>query len=324
MSEPIKPTVALTLVTATEPKRLTKGFKLQNGELQKAIGGVLIEGEAEVREVKGPQGFARLLLKLGANQALVYGVPKIAPVKLVTKDAWLNAGRPEGTLPRTAEMFDWTDGPGVMMLDYDPGKDASVRSREELVDALREAVSGLADAVMMWWPSASSFIKNRKTGELLRGLQGQRLYLLVADAKDIPRAGKVVVESLWAHGHGYFEISKSGALLSRTLVDATVWQTNRLDFAAGASCKAPLYQDRGKPVVIPGTVEVVNTAEAIPDPSPDIRAKAAAARDIAQKDKKPEAEIVRERWADERVEEMVNNPLTNVIRDTVPDAGRPG
>ena len=37
--------------------------------------------------------------------------------------------------------------------------------------------------------------------------------------------------------HGHIQISKAGALLPRTLVDAAVWQRNRLAFAAGSECQ---------------------------------------------------------------------------------------
>ena len=55
------------------------------------------------------------------------------------------------------------------MLDHDP--DEVALSREELVGLIRSAAPGLADAAMLWWPSASSHICDAETGEELAGLR---------------------------------------------------------------------------------------------------------------------------------------------------------
>src|SRR5262249_34403346 len=41
-----------------------------------------------------------------------------------------------------------------------------------------------------------------------------------------------IYQALWLAGHGYIMVSKSGQALDRSLVDASVWQPERLDFAA--------------------------------------------------------------------------------------------
>ena len=170
------PKIPVSVITSTNPNRLTKSFHLRQGELQKSAGGVLVEGRVETAKVDGLSGFDKLLTALGPDQALAYGQPKIAPATLVTKDKFHEAGEPEGSLPRTAEMFSWNDGPGVLMLDHDPepGDGAKRFDRDELVAALRQAVPGLENAAMLWWPSASSFIVNSKSGEQLTGLNSPR------------------------------------------------------------------------------------------------------------------------------------------------------
>ena len=74
--------------------------------------------------------------------------------------------------------------------------------------------------------------------------------LPVADARDIPRIGRVLVGRLWLSGQGIMRVSASGQFLPRTLVDATVWQANRLDFASGASTGPGLEQRRGLPLIV--------------------------------------------------------------------------
>lgn len=97
--------------------------------------------------------------------------------------------------------------------------------------------------------SASSFIRNSETGEELRGQGGQRLYFVVEDGRDIPRAMGVLAQRLWLAGHGWIAVSGSGSKLDRTLFDTSVWQPERLDFVGGADCTPPLEQRRPKPSI---------------------------------------------------------------------------
>ena len=254
----------LTIATSTFPEVLTKRFSLEDGKLKKESGGVLVTGAAEVREVASLAEFATLLTALGPNQALIYGLPPVSETELVTSAAWEAEGRPAGKLPRTNETFAWPTGPAILMIDYDPETGSAALSREDLVEALRDAVPALRDVAMLWWPSASSHIRDTSTDEDLTGLRGQRLYVMVADGQDIPRAGKIIADRLWLAGHGYVKVSASGSLLPRTLVDTMVWQPSRLDFAAGAQCEGPLVQDRGEPMLIAGTTEMLDTRACFP------------------------------------------------------------
>jgi hypothetical protein len=294
-------------ITATKPPRLSKRYKLDSdGTLQKQPGGALVNGRVEPVDVEGLQGFADLLQSLTPSQALTYGGPAAA-ADLVTKEQYAKADRPHGAVPRANSHFVWQAAPGVLMLDHDPADDAAALTRDQLVSVIRSAVPGLADAAMLWWPSSSSHIANADTGEDLTGLRGQRLYIAVADASDIPRAGEALVERLWAAGYGWFTVSKSGARLERTIIDAAVWQPSRLDFAAGAATDAPLRQDRGEPVWIDGTTEVVDTATAIPDPDAGERATAETERAKAKAAVRDQAEDARETWIAERVEEIAEH-----------------
>jgi hypothetical protein len=300
------PICRVTLVTSSKPARLTKQFCLRDGELQKVAGGVLVEGRAEVQAITNLAEFKKLLMRLISSQALTYGIPKFASeVKLTTQKKWLAEGRPDGVIPRTQEMFEWPDGPGIMMFDYDPQPNSTPLNRKKLRSAISEAVPGLADVAMLWWASASSHILNKDTGEELNGLRGQRLYVIVEDAGDIPRATDAIVTYIWANGGGHFEISKSGSLLPRTILDTSVWQTNRLDFAAGADCVPPLCQKRGKPITLSGKIKVVDTISAIPNPPDEIKSLAAVRKATAKKLKEEEAGLIREEWTEKRVIEMV-------------------
>lgn len=172
-----------------------------------------------------------------------------------------------------------------------------------MVAAIRAAAPGLADAALLWWPSASSCIWQGERE--VRGIRGQRLWMLAGDAADIPRAGAVLRDRLWLAGHGCIEVSKSGALLERTLIDASVWQPSRLDFAGGAACSGGLDQRRGDPVTVPGAIEVIDTRAALPDLTDAVRTRLAELKAEARTAAAPDAHAAREEWIAARVAEML-------------------
>jgi len=289
----------LTIITSTKPKRLTKHYSLQDGKLIKAGGGNMATGDAWTVEVKGLQELADLLAGLQPNQALCYGTPERDSVDVVTRDVWQKMGKPESVIPRIKETFFWPTDCAVMMLDYDPQLNRQPLDRDGLLAVLHEAVPAIASVSCLWFPSSSSHITNDETGEDLTGLKGQRLYFIVRHGGDIERAGKDLQTYLWAAGHGHIQISTAGSKLKRTTFDASVWQTNRLDFAAGASCFAPLSQRRGEPVLIEGESEVLDTMTVIPPPNETIRAKAQANVQAEMQEADEEAQIVRNGYVEE-------------------------
>ena len=319
VAEPTVYTIPATFsrITATNPPVCTKSFFMpsdgKGGRLpmRKETKADVYEGDVERVEVDSLAAFAEVLKGLGTNQCLTYGAPALPKVKLTTKDKWERMGFPDTHVPRTKNAFSWTPKPGIFMLDYDAPKDGTpVLSREELVAAVRKACPGLADAAMLWWPSTGSCIWNAETNEELVGIRGQRLYILVREASDIERAGKALDTLLWAAGHGRFEVGDVGQKLEKGLFDKSVWQSNRIDFAAGAKCTAPLEQRRGDPVLIPGSVEFVNTRSAIPSPPQFGGNEAADANKRAAKAKiMKEAEEVTERCIEKGVAKLIaNNP----------------
>ena len=243
------PFVPLTLVTSEYPPVLTKQFDLlDSGKLKKSTSAQLAVGRIEILEIADLEALAKVTLGLRKNQALIFGLPKDRKAKKLVTEARLD--EVPGAIARTKDDFEWNAGPGYWMLDYDPPDGQPSISREALVAALHEAVPALRGTPMLWMPSSSSHIC-RIGGEDLTGLRGQRLYVVVDDARDIPRAGRALIDRLWLAGHGYMRVSSNGSLLPRTLVDAAVWEPNRLDFAAGASVGPGLEQRRGAPILIP-------------------------------------------------------------------------
>jgi hypothetical protein len=284
---------SLSVLTASEPRIVSKRFSLRDSVLIKTTAAAVARGRIERIEVGSLAVFADVLQGLTTAQALVYGVHLEHNIELVTERAWHDHGCPPDETPRTKKNFAFPCGPGVMMHDYDPAPDGEPLSREELVAHTRQAVPGLADARMLWMPSTGSCIHNEETGEELVGLRGQRLYILVADATDIPRAGAALCDRLWLIGRGRIDISAAGSLLERTDVDGSVWSPERIDFPAGADCRPPLVQRRGEPKIIDGTIEFVDTRTAFPALTDSERKRVDDLKALARAAAQPMAEVVK-------------------------------
>lgn len=69
-----------------------------------------------------------------------------------------------------------------------------------------------------------------KVGELPKSGCGFHLYIPINNATDIPRISDILFKMLWLAGYGHFDISKSGALLTRTIIDSAIYSLERLDF----------------------------------------------------------------------------------------------
>lgn len=258
----------LTLLSSTNPERLTKTWRFVDSKPQQVRAGQMVTGIAERMTVGNPEALATLLMALKPNQALAFGLPSADRAPVVTNERLEHAelGALElGAIARTNTYFTWNAGPGWLMLDYDPPKGGDALSRDGLLARLFEVAPDLEGAPMVWSTSSSSAIWNTETGEQVTGIRGQRLYIQVADARDIPRAGKALFDRLWLAGHGYFEVSRSGSLLMRAPVDSSVWQPSRLDFAAKPVCEPPLACRRPCPMEFNNEAPPVNLLTALPN-----------------------------------------------------------
>ena len=296
--------IKITQVVSQHPRSISKVFGLdQAGRLTRATSAELTSGRISTKEVANLLAFGDVLVQQQPNQCLIYGVAPNEATELITKEAWLQAGRPAHQIPRTKEQFSWPEGPAIAMLDYDAPKDgAEALSKEALLAAMLEACPELLGYQMLWWPSTSSCLY---LGErCLTGVKGQRIYLALASGAEVERFGETLNLRLWAAGHGHYEVSQSGQALERSLFDVSVWQTNRIDFAAGAQCHDGVEQRRGVPVLLQDGLELFDSQQRLPEPDPStheralenkVHAKAAVARKAGE---------ARERWTYDRVHEL--------------------
>ena len=310
--------INFTVMTSERPQVLTKRYSLNStGELDSPkTSANMYVGKAERITVANAAQFADFLEGLYPNQALSYGVTGHEQIKVLSKAEYEKAGRPADAITRTKDAMQWPEGAGVLMLDYDPENGARPLTQAQLMDTLISVLPALKDSARVWWCSSSSLIYNGV--EQLRGMRGQRVYVLVKDARDIERAGAVLFSRLWLAGHGYMMVTRAGTLLERTIIDASVWQTNRLDFAAGADCTAPLEQRRGAPAVFEG--ELLDTVQALPDLTDAELVDLAAAKEGARDEAQPERQAMREEYKEVEARNLLEKTGVAITEGTLEQA----
>ena len=301
-------------IDSIQPNVLTKHYeKAPDGTLTKTTVAHLTKGELTPIEAADLREFGAFIRGLKPHQALLYGVPLAwRATKLVTQ-RMLDVNADSNAIARTNRHLQWSEGPGILMLDYDAPKDGKGLGRQDLVDAFHEAVPEVEQTPKLWVPSSSSHICEIG-GKDLTGLRGQRLYLALAEASDAPRVGEQIALRLWAAGKGHIEISKSGALMKRCLIDLSVLQPSRFDFAAGASTGKGLEQQRVTPeLILPpgwdpdGPLPFFDSRKLLPDVDPELKARADAAIRAAEEELRPASKARRRAYVRERVEERLGS-----------------
>lgn len=307
---------SITKITSTGT--LTKTYALSNtGELLPITSAHMTAGYHEQIRLSSAAQFADLLEGLDHNQALAYGIAPVERRNILSTKKWHAVGQPADTLCRTNKWFSWPAGPGVLMLDFD--FHGVSRNGEETIRLITDALPELQSTAYIWWSSSSSYIYN---GDIeVNGLRGQRLYIFVKDATDIPRAGQVLFDRLWLAGLGFYEVSKAGSLLQRCVIDGSVWQPSRLDFASGADCIAPLRQQRPAPKVHKGSF--LDTRLALPNLSCAEKKELEALQLNVKKTMHEQADVTRSQYIETRVRaDLREKNIVNPTDDDVNAATR--
>lgn len=292
--------VYLSVFTSDDGKLSKSVFLNDKGVIRKSGGGILAAGQYQKHTIDGLKELDDLLNTLTTDQAVAYGIADIdaAPIR-TTENVCSNVS----AIARNKDTFKWPEGAGIFMIDYDPEDEATPLSPKELHTKITAAMPELANIEMLWRPSASSCIHHSETGQILSEITGQRLYFIVDQANSIGDIGETLLKRLWLSGSGYIAISESSSLLVRTIVDGCVWQPERLDFAAGANCIAPLERRpvkstifAGKPVLKAKTVTKLRD-----DEEKQYKILIADAKEAI----KPKQLAVREAYIDRRVAELI-------------------
>ena len=294
--------LAFTRFTSTAGP-LTKTFTLQpDGTVKKEAAAQLWKGRAERVEVRNVEELRDVVEGLTDRQALGWGVPTggrrevtIAPGKSVS-----GGSAPPGAVARTKQEFEWPDGPGIWMLDHDGGRDGGpAMPREKLIERLIAAVPELARAPMLVGRSASASVVWGRDGKPVGDANKTRIYIPVSSAKSIPALGALLFKRLWLQGDGWFDLSRSGSLLQRSLVDSAVWSPERLDFAGPVTVGEGLAIAPRDWQVLNGDaapLAVGSVAELTPSEEGRFHELVAAVREA----RKPQAQEVRALWESNR------------------------
>ena len=296
--------ITITKFTASRPDHLSKKFTLRSGKLEKESGCKLIEGIAEKIGFDGIRGLVTLQNSLNSKQALAYSINGHDMAWVVPKGVLATATHPKlPVIARDREHFNWPEGAGIAFLDYDAPDGQEPLGRDQLLELLYAQWPALRTGPHLWRPSASSCIFDSRDDKELRGIAGQHIYANVKEPADLSRAGQVLIGKLWLAGHGWIKISESGAPLLRSPVDA-MFQPERLDFAGGAQCEAPLEQRLPEPLLLNPDAEPIDTRMTLPDLTEAEQAEVARLQAEAKAAKAQEAAEVRARWMEARVGEL--------------------
>lgn len=214
--EPIR----FTLITSTSCE-LAKSYVLKDGKPTGSAIAHMTSGLAKVMTVPNLPELRDVLELLTAQQAITAGVPNVGDSPLTTRRG--SEFNPDA-VARTNETFRYLDAPSLFVIDVDT--EAGIyRTVGEVLDALEAASPWLRQALRVARPSSSSYVGGK-------GLRGVHIYLAVTRGTDIPALAERLQIDQWAKGVGRVIISKSGALLTRQLSDASMYQPSRLMFEA--------------------------------------------------------------------------------------------
>lgn len=297
---------SLTFSLLSSSCHLTKRFELLEGTIVKAAAAQMTHGHIRTVRIDGLHGLLDIIQGLTSSHALAYGtlVSGQETAEVVSQaqleEARRTAVDPNAIIARTREYLNFAHQPGVMMHDHDEYPERL--SPEELIMRVTRACPAIEKAAKLWKPSSSYGIHAAHDSSLALTSGGQRLYVAVKSAADIPEAGHNLFLRQWAAGLGWIKVSKSGRPLKRALLDPSVYQPERLDFAGPPILGPGLIRDHVEPRFIEGC-EFLDVVALQCDA--EIRNRAERAMVSAIEQATPKLQAARARWIEERAPVLV-------------------
>lgn len=244
-----KPQIALL---TTDDRPLNKRFFLSDeGKIEKETRASLITGFAQMVTVETSAALLEVIQGLSERQAIGTGSMRFGTSGRVAPKA--RAGWNE--ISRSKDHFHHPEKPGWVLIDVDFG------GMPEEVQHRVAALGGIREALRKVWPEAneaeSLFAPSSSDGIIAPSgdetrTSGAHLYVLVSDVSKSREILTALRERAWRMGLAWWMISKSGALLERSIVDVSVASPERLIFEAPPLVEAPLKREVKKPVVSEG------------------------------------------------------------------------
>ena len=234
---------------------------------------IMSRGTARRVQINDVGHLATLINSLNSNQAVVLGTFSADlpdEVEISTKAKLLNGVTRPNAIARTADDITYREGkPAFALIDTDSkGMPASVKATiNELGGywpALLLVLPELRNVARVTRRSTSSGLSRSDTGELLPGSENLHIYIAAKDGTDIDRFLRAFHVRCWLAGFGWMMVSKSGALLDRSLVDRMVGGPERLVFEGAPILMKPIQQneDSRRPVAVDG--ELLDTSTLFP------------------------------------------------------------
>ena len=241
----------------TSQSLLTKKISLNsNGELIKDGGCTMGWGQGEKAEIPFHE-FPKILAGINKFQAISLGVPKDKNLpKIFNVESFKRfKGQPD-TITRSLKHMEWEQElNSLLVIDYDPAKDADPLTPDEHAATLADVLPGFENAARVTTHSSSSCISDADGNEITGPSAGFHTYIMVPPRTDVKRFLEILKVRLWLAGHGYILISKSGSMNERNrLIDLFVFSPERLVYESGCHLKDGLKQNRPEPVYVPGGV----------------------------------------------------------------------
>jgi hypothetical protein len=305
-----KPAAITVFAKAGGP--LSKHIKLENGSpVSDGSPCTMSEGKASIIEVPTAAALAEIINSAASHVAISLGVLKGVAnghaVPIVARAAW---GEGSNALTRTLDHMHFRAGwPAWVLLDFDrKGMPAEVATRLDAAGGFDAAVASVLlaqhNVARVIRPSTSSGVRNEATGEVYAGSGGLHVYLHARDGADIARFLKAAFERMWLAGFGWITVSACGALLERSIIDASVGSPERLVFEGAPTLGAGLKQDAAMRTAVANEGISLDTLEACPDLSIAEQAQLRFLIDTAKAGKAAEAEAVREAWIEAHAKEI--------------------
>lgn len=292
-------TASCTVITAD--RKITKTYAKRDGVVCKTVAAQFTKATAQRVTFANATDFAAMINSLTTNQALMHGVYERDITDVYSKERFDRLDDQTLAATRTKAHTAWPAGGGVLVLDYDAPKTGQAWQLDHLISVISEQLP-LGQLAHVTAYSSSSYIFDGE--QQYTSSKGLRIYILVKDAQDIPRAGKVLFDRLWLAGYGHYELSAAGSLLERSVIDASVWQPSRLDFASGAHCVSPITQQRPTAAAHDGAF--LDTQTALPDLTTEQATRLAELKAAAKHVIKPQSERIRDVYIEDRAKQQLD------------------
>ena len=305
------------ITVLTHGSFIGKRFDIVAGELVKTSQATFYDGEARAIAAPDADALSSILDRLKPDTDVII-LGRMTDNR--TSARVVKNGRQDpqkGIIARTQEHFEHAPGEGWLLLDHDT-KDmpADVRARIEAlgggVEAIKSIWPELADADYLVRPSSSGGVYIE--GGSPKAATGFHMFVRLADVRQSKAALEALTARAWAAGLAWHAVSKSGALLERSIIDAAVGGPERLVFTA-----APLL---GEGVHRKAPESIIQRGMAVSAPTmPDTDLLRLTRRESRQK-LKPEAEKAEAAFTALQVDKLTAQGVARpdaerIIRDRV-------